>query len=296
MTDHQEGLEAFTEHRPLLFTLAYEITGSVADAEDVVQESYLRWANVDVSTVQHPRAYLVQIATRQALNRLRTLARRQEDYVGPWLPEPLVTAPDVADDVVLAESISMAMMLVLQTLSPEERAVFLLREVFGYGYDEIASAVGKSVPTTRQIAHRAKAHVQARRPRFEGSETQRTEVAKRFMTAAATGDLQALMDVLAPDAVLLSDSGGKVQAPRRAVHTAEKVARLLIGLGQRAASWGVPSVAVSLVNGMPGAVFRLDGVLDTVMSIETDGERVTHIYLVRNPDKLVALGERILAR
>ncbi|GGR91437.1 hypothetical protein GCM10010236_52570 [Streptomyces eurythermus] len=156
---------AFVAHRNLLFTVAYEILGSAADAEDVLQETWLRWADVDPGTVRNPRAYLVRITTRQALARLRTLARRKESYVGPWLPEPLLTAPDVAEDVELADSVSMAMLLVLETLTPTERAVFVLREVFGVEYEEIAGAVGKSLAAVRQITHRARAHVAARRPR-----------------------------------------------------------------------------------------------------------------------------------
>ena len=157
--------EAFLAHRNLLFTVAYEMLGSAADAEDVLQETWLRWAGVDLDTVRDQRAYLVRITTRQALTRLRTLGRRKESYVGPWLPEPLLTTPDVAEDVELADSVSMAMLLVLETLTPTERAVFVLREVFDLGYDEIAEAVDKTPAAVRQIAHRARAHVAARRPR-----------------------------------------------------------------------------------------------------------------------------------
>ncbi|MEK8110232.1 sigma-70 family RNA polymerase sigma factor [Micromonospora sp. M12] len=158
------AVEAFVTHRNLLFTVAYEMLGSAADAEDVLQETWLRWADADLAAVRDQRAYLVRITTRQALNRLRTVGRRRESYVGPWLPEPLLTAPDVADDVELAESVSMAMLLVLETLAPTERAVFVLREVFALSYDEIAEAVDKSPAAVRQIAHRARAHVAARRP------------------------------------------------------------------------------------------------------------------------------------
>ena len=205
----------FARHRNLLFTVAYEITASVADAEDVVQETYLRWAEAagQPGGIRQPRAYLVQIATRQALNRLRSRARQREEYVGPWLPEPLLTAPDVADDVVLAESVSMAMMLVVENLSPDERAVFVLREVFGFGHDDIAAAVGKSPAAVRQIAHRARSHVQSRRPGLPGGQADTVRVMERFMAATSTGDLQGLMDVLAPGVVLLSDGGGKVSAP-----------------------------------------------------------------------------------
>src|SRR5919109_986880 len=195
--------EAFLAHRNLLFTVAYEMLGSAADAEDVLQETWLRWARVDLDTVRDRRAYLVRITTRQALARLRTLGRRKESYVGPWLPEPLLTAPDVAEDIELADSVSMAMLLVLETLTPTERVVFVLREVFDLGYDEIAEAVDKSPAAVRQIAHRAREHVAARRPRMSVSTTEQREVVERFLAAMRNGDLQALLDVLAPDVVVV---------------------------------------------------------------------------------------------
>src|SRR5579872_1402167 len=197
--------EAFLAHRNLLFTVAYEMLGSAADAEDVLQETWLRWAGVDLDTVRDQRAYLVRITTRQALTRLRTLGRRKESYVGPWLPEPLLTAPDVAEDVELADSVSMAMMLVLETLSPTQRAVFVLREVFGLDYDEIATAIGKSPAAVRQIAHRARTHVTARRPRGVVSPAETRDALEAFRQAIETGDLQGLLDILAPDVVFLGD-------------------------------------------------------------------------------------------
>src|SRR5262249_27515987 len=200
--------DAFARHRRLLFTVAYEMLGSACDAEDVVQETWLRWADVDPAAVRDPRAYLVRIVTRQALNRLRTLARRREDYVGEWLPEPLVTSPDVAADVELAESVSIAMLTVLETLGPAERAVFVLREVFDTPYDEIAEAVGKSPAAVRQIAHRAREHVAARRPQVSVSATEQQEALDRFLAAIRHGDLQGLLDVLAPDVVIVADGGG----------------------------------------------------------------------------------------
>ncbi len=276
----------FARYRNLLFTVAYEITASVADAEDVVQETYLRWAEAAAQPggVRQPRAYLVQIATRQALNRLRSRARQREEYVGPWLPEPLLTAPDVADDVVLAESVSMAMMLVVENLSPDERAVFVLREVFGFGHDEIADAVGKSPAAVRQIAHRARSHVQSRRPSLPGGDTDTVQVVQRFMAATSSGDLQGLMDVLAPDVVLLSDGGGKVTAARRPVVTADNVARLLIGLGEKATgSWRLQP---AMINGRFGALVFVDGALETVGSVEVQDGLISAVYLMRNPDKL----------
>jgi RNA polymerase sigma-70 factor (ECF subfamily) len=291
------GLRDFTRHRDLLFTVAYEITGSVADAEDVVSDSWLRWARLEPAAragIIHPRAYLVRIVTRQALNRLRARSRLQEDYVGPWLPEPLLTAPDVADDVVLAESVSMAMMLVVESLSPDERAVFLLHEVFGFGHEEISEAIGKAPATVRQIAHRARSHVQARKPRFRQDAATREQVTQRFLEAAATGDLQALMDVLAPDVVLLSDGGGKVKAALNPVHTADRVARLLLGLVSKA---GTITARPAVVNGHPGALIFIDGQLDTAASFDIANDAVSGVYLTRNPDKLAAVDvERSVTR
>jgi RNA polymerase sigma-70 factor, ECF subfamily len=280
------GFKDFAEQRDLLFTVAYEITGSVADAEDVVQESYLRWSELDDGArdqVRNTRAYLARIATRQALNRVRSRSRQREEYVGPWLPEPLITAPDIADDVVLAESVTTAMMLVVQSLSPDERAVFVLHEVFGFAHNEIAEAIGKSVAAVRQIGHRARSHVRARRPRFAPDDAAEAKVVERFMTAVATGDLQGLMDVLAPDVVLLNDGGGKVRAALRPVITADNVARLLIGLTKQL---GVLSAEPAMINGRPGILIFLDGILDTVGSFDIDGNLLSGIYLVRNPDKL----------
>src|ERR1700729_2733049 len=219
--------EGFVAHRNLLFTVAYEMLGSAADAEDVLQETWLRWAGVDLGAVRDQRAYLVRITTRQALARLRALGRPKEAYVGPWLPEPLLTAPDVADDVELADSVSMAMLLVLETLMPAERAVFVLREVFDVPYDEIAEALGKSPAAVRQIAHRAREHVAARRPREVVSPAETKAALRAFQRAAETGDLQHLLDILAPDVVFLGDGGGVVQAVSRPVVGVDRVARLL---------------------------------------------------------------------
>jgi RNA polymerase sigma-70 factor (TIGR02957 family) len=269
--------------------VAYELLGSAADAEDVLQESWLRWAEVDQGRVRDPRAYLVRTVTRQALNRLRTLKRQREEYVGPWLPEPLVTAPDVADDVELADSVSFAMLVVLETLTPLERAVFVLREVFGFGYDEIAEATDRSQATVRQLAHRARTHVQARRPEPRRRTTARDEVAERFFLAAKTGDVQQLMDVLAPDVVLLTDGGGKVQAALRPILGADKVMRFLLAVAPPQEHL---SIEWSTVNGAPAALVLVDGRLDLVATADTDAGRVTRIYLVRNPDKLAALADQ----
>ncbi|MFG2003911.1 RNA polymerase sigma-70 factor [Spirillospora sp. NPDC048911] len=283
--------EAFVAHRSLLFTVAYEMLGSAADAEDVLQETWLRWADVDHDAVRDQRAYLVRITTRQALMRLRTLRRRKESYVGPWLPEPLLTAPDVADDVELADSVSMAMLLVLETLMPTERAVFVLREVFGLDYDEIAQAVDKRPAAVRQIAHRARAHVAARRPRDVVSPAETRAALEAFQKAVETGDLQNLLDILAPDAVLLTDGGGVVQAALAPIVGADQVAGVLGKIT------GVLSVEPAQVNGHPALILRLDGELHTVMAVHIEDGLISGFYAVRNPEKLSRMeGETALHR
>ncbi len=282
--------DPFVTHRRLLFTVAYEMLGSAADAEDVVQETWLRWADVDQTEVCDPRAYLVRIITRQALNRLRAVARRREDYVGEWLPEPLLTSPDVADDVVLAESVSMAMLTVLETLKPTERAVFVLREVFDMPYDEIAAAVGKTPAAVRQIAHRAQGHVASRRPRMQVDQAEQRVVVERFLAVLHSGDMQGLFDVLAPDVVLVADGGGEVAAARQPVQGADRVAAFLSGLARMAPS---ADVRVVWLNGAPAVRVDLDDELNTAVSLVIEGERVSRIYAVRNPRKLTRLGEEV---
>ncbi|MBF6059189.1 RNA polymerase sigma-70 factor [Nocardia terpenica] len=278
--------DAFDQLRPLLFTIAYEILGSAADAEDVLQESYLRWRDVDPGQVEHPKGYLVQVVTRQALNQLRSVRRRREDYIGNWLPEPIRTEQDASHDVLLAESVSMAMMLVLETLGPTERAVFVLSEVFGHSLVEIAGMIGKSETAVRQIAHRAREHVQARRKRFQPDTDTSRAVVDRFLLAARTGDVGTLLEVLAPDVVQISDGGGRVTAARRPIIGAEQVARYLLGLAR--IMMADMTVEFGSCNALPALLIRsaADGRLDTVLMIEMTGERITGLYAVRNPDKL----------
>ncbi|MFI5769035.1 RNA polymerase sigma-70 factor [Streptomyces sp. NPDC051658] len=271
--------EAFVAHRNLLFTVAYEMLGSAADAEDVLQETWLRWADIDHDTVRDPRAFLVRITTRQALTRLRMLRRRKESYIGPWLPEPLLTAPDVAEDIELADSVSMAMLLVLETLAPTERAVFVLREVFDLGYDEIAQAVDKTPAAVRQIAHRARAHVAARRPREVVSPAQTRSALAAFQQAVETGDLQRLLDMIAPDVVLLTDGGGVVQAALEPVVGAGTVADVLSRLTSA-------SLQSAQVNGYPALILRTGGAIDAVLAVRLEGGLITGLYAVRNPEKL----------
>ncbi|WEB44701.1 RNA polymerase sigma-70 factor [Streptomyces yunnanensis] len=279
--------DAFVAHRSLLFTVAYEMLGSAADAEDVLQESWLRWADVDQSQVREPRAYLVRTVTRQALNRLRTLSRRREDYVGEWLPEPLLTSPDVAEDVELAESVSIAMLTVLETLGPAERAVFVLREVFELPYGEIAEAIGKSAATVRQIARRAREHVAARRPRVQVSRTEQQAVVERFLASLRTGQLQELLEVMAPDVVLIADGGGLAAAALVPLHGAELVATVLARANQVVAAFETTTV---WLNGAPAGRFEINGE-PTAVSLVVENEQVTRVYLMRNPQKLTRIDE-----
>ncbi|MEV0094355.1 RNA polymerase sigma-70 factor [Streptomyces sp. NPDC050738] len=279
----RDNTEAFVAHRNLLFTVAYEMLGSAADAEDVLQETWLRWVGVDPAVVRDQRAYLVRITTRQALNHLRKLSRRKESYVGPWLPEPLLTAPDVADDVELADSVSMAMLLVLETLAPTERAVFVLREVFGVEYDEIAEAVDKSQAAVRQIAHRARAHVAARRPRGSVTAAETKDALQAFQRAVETGNMQGLLDILAPDIVFLGDGGGAVQAALVPIVGAVTVAALLVAGNLRGSA---AALRPAQVNGYPALILRRDGEIDTVLAVRIDDGLITGLYAVRNPEKL----------
>src|SRR3954464_1357275 len=299
--------DPFVTHRSLLFTVAYEMLGSAADAEDVVQGTWLRWDGADRADVRDARAYLVRIVTRQALNRLRTLARRREEYVGEWLPEPLLTSPAVGEDVEFAESVSIAMLTVLETLTPAERAVFVLREVFDLPYDEIAAAVDRTPAAVRQIAHRAREHVAARRPRIEVDRTEQQQVVDRFLAAVQTGDLQGLLDVLAPDVVLVADGGGEraaVRRPgggrgggaaggRRGVGR-ERVATLLARFRTIAPE---AVVGTAWLNGAPAARVELAGELDTAISLVVADGRVARICAIRNPHKLARLNvEATLSR
>jgi RNA polymerase sigma-70 factor (ECF subfamily) len=287
-----EHAERFTHLRPLLFTIAYEILGTATESDDVLQESYLRWADVDLSTVTDTKAYLARLVTRQSLNALRAASRRREEYVGPWLPEPLLVegsgAEGAAADVLLAESVSMAMMVVLETLGPDERAVFVLRDVFGFDYDEIASAVGKSAAAVRQMAHRSREHVRARRKRFEPVDAQQsTELTTQFFAAAATGDVEGLMSMLAPDVVWTADSDGKVSAARRPVSGAHNVAKLIVGLIRLAGPDGRAEPA--LYNNAPALVLYLGDRLEGVVSVEVIDGKITNFYAMRNPEKLATV-------
>ncbi|HEX2176322.1 MAG TPA: RNA polymerase sigma-70 factor [Nocardioidaceae bacterium] len=274
--------EVFEEHRRTLFGIAYRMLGSVADAEDVVQDAWLRWSSVRTE-VEDPRAYLARTVTNLALNHLTKASVQREQYVGPWLPEPLVTEPDPAGDTERAESVSLAMLVVMETLSPLERAVFVLKEVFGYPYAEIAAVLDRSEASVRQVGHRARSHVQARRPRYAAADEVR-EVTERFLAACLGGDMNQMLELLAPDVTAWTDGGGKVQAALRPLHGADKVARWLLGVLGR--TRGQMQVRFADVNGQPGVVVLLDGRPDVVGALDVTDGRISALRLVRNPDKL----------
>ncbi|MFF0263935.1 RNA polymerase sigma-70 factor [Kribbella sp. NPDC004536] len=283
MTEEQLAAE-FAEHRQVLVGAAYRVVGSVSDAEDVVQEAWLRWTGVDHDEVRDVRAYLIRITTRLALNKLREQKARRESYVGPWLPEPLaVDDDDPAAAVELADSVSMAMLVVLETLSPLERATFVLREVFELPYDEIAETLGRSESAVRQLAHRAREHVHARQPRHRVDKARHDELTMRFMQAAGTGDFDQVVALLAPDAVLISDGGGKKRAALRPIHGAEKIARWLFAV---LADNPTFEIRMGRLNGEVAFIAYDGDVPDTVAFLETSDGAISELYLIRNPDKL----------
>lgn len=287
--------EVFEEHRSVLMGVAYRMLGRVADAEDVVQEAWLRWSGADRTEVREPRAYLVRIATRLAVDRLRQVQSRNEAYVGPWLPEPYLTdfgdtAPDTAERAVLADSVSLAVLVVLESLSPLERAVFVLREAFGYPYADIAAVLDRGEPAVRQLAGRARKHVEERRPRYEVDPAERRDLTERFLAAAAGGDLEALMSLLAPDVRLIGDSGGLSKAPLRVIETADKVGRFLYAVAQQ----GVPDLSFRSLelNGGAALLVLSGGKPDSAVQLDVVDGRIQCVYIVRNPEKLVSLGNR----
>ncbi|MEV7735622.1 RNA polymerase sigma-70 factor [Streptomyces sp. NPDC088921] len=282
----------FEEHRPVLMGVAYRMLGRVADAEDVVQEAWLRWSAADRSEVREPRAYLVRVTTRLAIDRLRQVKARGETYVGPWLPEPYVTdfgdtVPDTAEQAVLADSVSLAVLVVMESLSPLERAVFVLREAFGYPYADIAAMLDRGEPAVRQLAGRARRHVEERRPRYEVDPVRRRDLTERFLAAAGGGDLEGLMSLLAPDVRLVGDSGGKSKAPLRVLESADHVGRFLVGVAQK----GVPDITWRFLelNGGPAVLVLSGGKPDAVFQLDILDGRIQSVYVIRNPDKLRAL-------
>jgi RNA polymerase sigma-70 factor (TIGR02957 family) len=290
----------FDEHRGLLVSVAYRILGSVSDAEDAVQEAWLRWANVDHSEIADPRAFLVRVTTRLAIDRLRRAKARRESYVGPWLPEPILTRQDPAEDAAMAESVSMAMLVILETLSPLERAVFVLREAFGMPHAEIADVLGRKEEAVRQLARRARDHVRERRSRFDADQTEQRRVTERFLEATTTGDLEALMEVLSPGVTLVADGGGKALAPRRPVRGADKVARFLVTVAteermarflESVGSEPAPDLRIHLaqLNGSPGIVATSGGRPITALVLDVADGLVQTVHLVTNPEKLAGV-------
>ena len=279
---------ALVEHEGTLFGIAYRMLGSVTEAEDAVQETFLRYSAAQAGTITEPRAWLTTVVSRVCIDRLRSAQRRRETYVGPWLPEPLlVDDDDPADRVAMAESLSLAFLVVLESLSPQERVAFVLHDVFGLPFDEVAEVLGKSSAAVRQLASRARRHVQERRPRFEADPQARERVAEAFLAACAGGRLEDVLALLAPDVVLTSDGGGRVSAARRPVVGADAVARFLTGLLRQAG--GRLRVRRLLVNGSPGAVLEVDGYEPTVVALDIADGRVAAVSMVRNPDKLRGL-------
>jgi RNA polymerase sigma factor (sigma-70 family) len=283
-----DAAEVFDRYRERLRAVAYRVLGRASDTEDVVQDAWLRWSTVDSRTVVDPEAFLVRVTTRLAVDRLRSAQARRESYVGPWLPEPMLTSPDVAEDVALADSVSTAMLLVLESLSPMERAVFVLHEAFGYSYREIAGFVGRSEPAVRQTARRAREHVEARRVRYDTDPATRAAVTERFLSACVGGDLAELMEVLAPEVTLVSDGGGLGPAPRRPIHGLELVARSLVTFARRMPE--DPRVHLVHLNGAPGIVTCSGHTPVGAAVLYLVGGRVRTIHLVTNPEKLTGLG------
>ncbi|CAM3663961.1 RNA polymerase sigma-70 factor [Smaragdicoccus niigatensis] len=279
-----DSAATFARYRPLLFSIAYEMLGSAADAEDVVQESYLRWANTDRSTIENEKSYLTQIVTRQSLNHMRTLARRKETYLGPWLPEPIGTQDDASTDVILAESLSFAMLLVLESLSPAERAVFVLREVFDYPHSDIAEMLGKSDAAVRQLASRAREHVTQRRKRFDADQQVAQNVLGEFLTSAATGDVDRLVEMLTEDVVAYSDGGGLVSAARRPIHGADKVSRWMAGAARKGGA--AATIEFAHVNALPAALVKIDGQIVSAILADVEDGKISALYFVANPEKL----------
>ena len=278
--------DIFEVHRPALARLAYRMLGSLADVDDVLQEAYLRWTRVNRESVQSPRAYLFSIVTRLCIDQRQAVDVRKQTYIGPWLPEPVVARGDnsAPDRIETAESVSMAFLLVLESLSPVERAAYLLRRVFDYDYDEIARILEKSEPSCRQLVSRAERRVFERRPRFEPDPADAERLIDAFLQACATGELGGLVQLLAADAVLYSDGGGKVAAALAPIRGAAKIARFFLGIMKKAP----PGLEVRKVrvNGQPGLMALIDGQIYLVLTLDIDDGRIANCFVVRNPDKL----------
>jgi RNA polymerase sigma-70 factor (ECF subfamily) len=294
-------VELFESHRRRLFAIAYRMLGSANDAEDVVQDAWLRYAEAQPSNVRSPQAYLTTIVTHLCLDRLKSARATREEYVGTWLPEPVLTddARQPEQSLALAESVTLAFMVLLETLSPEERAVFLLREVFDHEYAEIAAMLDMTPVNCRQVFHRAKAHIADRRPRFRGAVDEKRLLVGRFVTALRDGDAAELTRVLAADVGFWSDGGGKVLAARRPVFGRDAVVQVLIGIRRTAPSLGIPLEAVTIdvveANHEPSLVLRVAGRLDSVYTLSVEDDAIAAVRIVRNPDKLRYLERQLAA-
>lgn len=293
-------MTTFEDHRSLLTGVAYRILGSVADAEDVVQEAWLRWSKVDEAGVDDPKAYLIRVTSRLAIDRLRWARSRRESYVGPWLPEPIGTTPDAAEHAELADSVEMALMVVLETLSPLERAVFVLREAFDLPFTEIAEIIGRAEPATRQLARRARDHVRDKRPRFEVNQEERRRITERFIRAATDGDVDGLIALLSDQVNIISDGGGKAKAALRVITGSDNVSRYLmsisspVNIARFMASIGMSDVhdlsfGVAMLNNAPSLTISADGRVVTVMTLLVVDGRIETIYLIANPEKVAHL-------
>jgi RNA polymerase sigma-70 factor, ECF subfamily len=280
-TAPMEKSDAFEQFRGYLFSIAYRMLGDIGDAEDIVQDAYLRWQRTDLDTVESPKAFLSTIVTRLAIDHLQSARVRREEYIGPWLPEPLLVTEEPES---LAESVSMAFLVLLESLSPIERAVYLLREVFDYGYDEIARIVRKTEANCRQLFARAREHVAQRRPRFKASTEENERLTGQFLQTIATGDLPGLVSLLSEDITVWSDGGGKATAARQPIHGADRVARFLLGLVKKAP----PDYKYRLarVNGRPGIINYAWGRVFSVIVLDIADGRIQSMYSVVNPDKL----------
>lgn len=287
--------EIFSECRPLLFSIAYRMLGSVMAAEDIVQDAYLRWQHVDHDEVDSPKAYLSTIVTRLCIDHLRSARIEREEYVGPWLPEPVVAGrhPDAlpdsqpADNLALAESLSMAFLVLLESLSPTQRAVFLLHDVFDYTYAEIADIVGESPANCRKLGSRARKYVEERRPRFDPEPAQQEELVQRFWRACTEGDMSMLLSTLKDDITAWSDGGGMVVSARKPIHGADNVARFLLGIVRQAPE--TLRVERATVNGQPAFLSHIDGDLYGVMVLNVVDDAITETYMILNPEKLQAI-------
>lgn len=285
----QQSLPLFEEHRQLLFGIAYRMLGTVMDAQDMVQDTYVRWQKAGPEEIRSPRAWLTTTITRLCINHLQLARVQRETYVGSWLPEPLVDerAPDPAEATQLADSLSLAFLVLLETLTPAERAVFILREGFGYEFSEIAAVVEKSEANCRQILARARKHVEERRPRFDASPAETEKLVRPFIAAVRKGDLDALLAAMAEDVVLVSDGGGKAHPPVPPMHGAEMIARMLINVSRKnAAETATEDLRLVSINGLPGFVSFVGGRPRRVVAFGFKQGRVHAIFVVTNPDKL----------